>query len=362
MKRLATLVLIASPLLAQADREPHRAAYRAWRDAAPTLEQDASAPKAEFATQAQAAAQAADRFLSLRAEFLTKARSSAAQQADWSGKPLLHPEPLLEVRPEVQGLLTRAGDFLNTSINNFATVKDPAIQQVRQAMERERAALGSLNQTLAGRTAAVKAVAEQTQDAEVLKASATRSLAAGIAARNSLVEHLGSEAAAWSAYYRDLIEGAAATPRVTSTAPNGNAPAPTPAKPVFVARPSPAGQTPLSRYIGTWAYPARNGIFLGAQPQTVELQVREENGKLLGSLVARFLIINGKPASPELRFEFQGEIQQNRKQVLPITTAEGVTGTLELIPGAAINLLEVNFQTQPNGNKVTTGNFVLVKR
>jgi hypothetical protein len=261
---------------------------------------------------------------------------------------------MLATRPEVDAMLTRAGDFLNSTIQNFGNVKDPAIQQVRQAMERERAALNALNQTLAARAGSVRELINATDDAEILRTTVAQALTNASARREQVAVHIRNEAAAWTTYYRDLADGAAST---TAAAPAVAAP-----KPVLVQRPSPTGSTPLSRYVGSWAFPARNGIFLGPQPQTAELEVKEDTGKMSGTLTARFVIPPGKGGDPVLRLTFEGPIQQNRKQVYPLMTAEGVAGTIELIPGAAINLLEVNLQTAPNGSKFTTANFVLLKR
>lgn len=358
MNRYALLILAAAPLLAQTNRDAYRAPYQAWRDVAPTLEQDAATPNTEFAGKVQAATQAADKFLAARADFITANRAESATQAEWVAKPLAHPEAMLAPRAEMQTLLTRAGEFLNSTIASFSNIKDPAIQQVRQAMERERAALNSLNQTLTARQPFMKDVTESTEDAEILRASVAQALRNASSTREQVAAHIRTEATAWTTYYRDLAEGAASTARLSGPAtPNQAAPA----KPALVQRPSPAGQTPLSRYIGSWAYPARNGIFLGAEPQTVELLVREDNGTLTGTLVAKF-VPSGAATDPNLRFDFTGLIQQTRKQVYPLMTPEGLAGTIELIPGSAINLLEVNLQTETTGNKVHSANFVLLKR
>ena len=360
MNRYAKLlILTAAPLLAQANRESYRVPYQAWRDAAPTLEQDAATPNPEFAARVQATAQAAEKFLAARADYINAARADATTQTDWASKPLVHSEAMLTPRAEVQTMLTRANEFLNTTIGNFANVKDPAIQQVRQAMERERAALTALNQTLTARQPLLRDLTDNTSDADALRATVSQALKNASATREQLALHVRNEATAWTTYYRDLAEGAASTARTSS---NSGSPT-SPAKPTaLVQRASPAGQTPLSRYVGAWSYPARNGIFLGVQPQTVELLVREDGGKLTGTLVAKFLIPAGTSGDSNLRFDFQGPIQQTRKQTFPLMTPEGVTGTIELIPGSAINLLEVNFQTGANGNKFRTANFVLLKR
>jgi hypothetical protein len=63
-----------------------------------------------------------------------------------------------------------------------------------------------------------------------------------------------------------------------------------------------------------------------------------------------------------LRFDFKGEFQTTRRQVFNLLTAEGTIGTIELIPGPAFNLLEVNFQTEAKAGKVRQADVVLVKK
>ena len=45
-----------------------------------------------------------------------------------------------------------------------------------------------------------------------------------------------------------------------------------------------------------------------------------------------------------------------------MTTSGGAKGTLELIPGPAFNLLEVNFSTDEKPGTVRQANFLLVKK
>ena len=118
---------------------------------------------------------------------------------------------------------------------------------------------------------------------------------------------------------------------------------------------------PLARYVGAWTYPTVNGIFHGAQPEFVDLVVHEQNGHADGTLFARF-----KPASgstdPLVRFDFKGDFGPGANQRFPLVTSDEAAGFIELIPGPAFNLLEVNFQTDPRANKIRVGNFILVKK
>jgi hypothetical protein len=45
-----------------------------------------------------------------------------------------------------------------------------------------------------------------------------------------------------------------------------------------------------------------------------------------------------------------------------VTTSSGAMGTLELIPGPAFNLLEVNFNTGDKPGTIRQGNFLLIKQ
>jgi hypothetical protein len=99
------------------------------------------------------------------------------------------------------------------------------------------------------------------------------------------------------------------------------------------------------------------GLFYGPTPESVELTVTESNGRISGTLVAKFIT----PLAT-LNLDFQGQLQTGRTQTFPVQFSDGATGSIELIPGSAINLLEVNFQSTPRGGSVSTANFVLVRR
>jgi hypothetical protein len=100
----------------------------------------------------------------------------------------------------------------------------------------------------------------------------------------------------------------------------------------------------------------------GIQPESADLVVREENGKASGTLTARFRLPAGSADNPMVRLDFAGAFGGARAQKFAITTAGGATGTLELIPGPAFNLLEVNFNTGDRPGTIRQGNFMLIKK
>jgi hypothetical protein len=167
------------------------------------------------------------------------------------------------------------------------------------------------------------------------------------------------EAEAWAEYYRKLGEGAQGDAKPITQVPAGVAPA-------NLANPAPAPPTvtpvPLARYVGAWTFPQANGLFHGAQPEFIDVLVYEDNGRAAGTVVARFKLPAGSTGDPVLRFDFSGNFQPTRTQVFNLVTTDGAKGTIELIPGPAFNLLEVNFQTEPNPGKIRQANAVLVKK
>ena len=117
---------------------------------------------------------------------------------------------------------------------------------------------------------------------------------------------------------------------------------------------------PISRYTGSWNFLPGVSTYHGVPPISFDVIVREEGGQFFGTLNARF-IVAGK-TDPVVRFDFSGPIQTARYQSFPLQTAEGGKGTIELIPGNAFNLLEVNYTLEGAPGKVRESDVILVKR
>jgi hypothetical protein len=371
MMRLGTILvlILAGQTWAQSSRDSYRVPYQAWRQAAPALEQDASAPGPAFAGQAQTAAQAGQAFFNAREVYFTTAQPGRAEQIKWTGTPLEHGDTALSTPPEIQQLLAVAAAKVATNIGRLADDKDPAIRQVRQAMERERAALRSLTETLSLRSASVDELAGLTNTAESQRAAVSQAQSAGGARRAQLAAHIQGEAKGWTEYYKNLAESATSG-RISGTggAAGTSAPGtsaigvggPNPAAPAKAAPASTTGLLAMSRYTGEWMF-ASKGLFYGPQPEMVGLVVQESNGRVIGTLDARFAAA-GNAVDPTLKLEFQGAVQQSRNQTFPLRTSDGTVGSIELLPGSAFNLLEVTIRTDPQAGKITSANFVLVKR
>jgi general secretion pathway protein A len=135
---------------------------------------------------------------------------------------------------------------------------------------------------------------------------------------------------------------------------------PTPAPQVIEPAPPAAPPPPPPRFTGGWSYPS-NGRFYGAEPEFVELAIREDNGHLMGGLSVRFKPASGG-GSELLQFGFSGDLRSASIQTFSLETKNGDRGTIELIPGSAPNTLEVNFHTRRSDGRTQSGNMILVKR
>ena len=378
MKALSAGLVLIAAAFAQAPPDGSGAqqeAHRHWRETDPDLERDATSAGATLGARADKVAAEAAKYFSLRKDYL-EGRTSDARR----GASLLEPLNVApEALPNLDRFLGSQDTILKSTIDTIARDPDRAIQQLRASLERERAAIAAVGTALRDSQKSQEAAAQSSRTAEEARAKALdeyQKLAAGLQESAQLADKSG---AAWAAYYRALSDAArGATAPVTSSGPAlpsvGREPAaaepakpaasnavaaPTPA-PASVARPVPP--VPLVRYIGAWTYPTVGAHYYGMQPESADLVVREENGQARGTLTARFRLPAGSTDNPVVRFDFAGAFGTTRAQKFAVTAASGTTGTMELIPGPAFNLLEVNFNTGDKPGMIRQGNFLLIKK
>jgi hypothetical protein len=216
--------------------------------------------------------------------------------------------------------------------------------------------LVALSETIQARRKTITATLETAAALEQARAKSAQTFGDQASQYSRAVAQVEKERAAWADYYEKLAQGIQAA----------NAPPPPATVPTSVTTAAPRSVSvpgiPLARYVGSWTYPAVNGIFHGAQPESVELEVREQNGHAEGTLLGRFKPSPGNASGSGLRFAFEGDLTATPTQRFKLMTSDGTSGTLELIPGPAFNLLEVNFLTDPRANAIRAGNFILVKK
>ena len=366
----AALICGAAILIGQTSREAYRQAYDTWQQAQANLERDAGTGSAPQVAQADRAAAAAASFESTRLAHFKSSLADATQRRQILQNPVTRSSPDLMPRA-VAGIAASELQSVTRAIAKFANDQDRGIQQLSQSMERERVALAALAETIQARekaVAATSAAADALDQARARTAGAFRDQDAQL---SQTVAEMEMEGPAWAAYYDQLAEAIQ----------NVNVPAPPPppastptsvttsAAPALPTNPNPIAPrntsispVPLVRYVGEWMYPKVSGVFHGAQPDSVDLEVHEKDGHAGGTIEARFKPSPGSAIAPSIKFRFEGDIAATPTQKFTLTTSEGTPGMIELIPGPAFNLLEVNFQIDPPANKISSGNFILVKK
>ena len=347
----AVCIYLAGGLIAQTGREGYREAFDAWQQAHAHLERDAGTGGTALVQQADRAASAASIFETIRANYLKSAAQEAAQRRQLlQAAPTLPPANLAP--PAVAATVTRELQTVTRAIARFAEDKDRGIQQLRTSLERERDALTALNASIQTREKTVAAIAEAGAVLEQARAKTAEAFGDQASQLTQTVTQIEKENAAWTAYYEKLTQ----TIQIASVVPArlNSAPA--------APRTEPVPSVPLARYVGAWTFPNVNGIFHGARPEFVDLVVHEQNGHADGTLFGRFTLPAGSAGDPLVRFDFAGDFGTSASQRFQLVSSDGMHGTVELIPGPAFNLLEVNFLIDPQPNKIRSGNFILVKK
>jgi len=341
----------------QEDRAAQQEAYRTWRQADPNLERDATSAGATLGARADKVAAGAAGYFSVSKTYLENLAAGVNRSAS-----LLQPVEIVPgAPPNIESYLKTQDTILQTSISTITQDPDPGIQQLRQTLERERTAVGAVNAALTVSQTSQQAVVQangRVEQAREQVAGQYQKLAASLQESVQLAEQSG---AAWAGYYRALSDAARGVGApVTSSGPTNPSVAGTNPPPSPVTRTVTA--VPLARYVGAWTYPTIGAHYHGMQPQSVELVVREDNGQVSGTLSARFRVPPGNTSDPVVRLNFSGAFGSSRAQKFTATTSNGATGTMELIPGPAFNLLEVNFSIEDKPGTIRQGNFLLIKQ
>jgi hypothetical protein len=358
MKKTAFFA-IAVLCLAQHSRDDSRAAYRAWREADPNLERESVAGGAPIAQRADRLAAEAAKYAASRKELLEGIAGDEAKQISWIENSATPPESSAVAIDTDTRFVSSENARLTRTIGTFTDDPDKGIQRLRQALEREKVALTALTTAIAERQKASAAVQSAADQAEGARGKALDQMHPMLEAAKTAAADTATEAAAWVEYYRKVGEAAQGEATPITVAPPGVAT-------ITLTNPTPAPPTvtpvPLARYVGAWTFPAKNGLFHGAQPEFMEVLVTNEDGQAKGTAFGRFKLPAGSTGDPVLRFDFSGPFQPNRTQTFPLVTSDGTKGTIDLIPGPAFNLLEVNFQTEQKPDKIRQADVVLVKK
>lgn len=340
--RLVFALVFAAVAVAQSPRDEYRRAYQAWREIDPTLESEATV--GALGERSSRASAAASRYTASRIAFL----ESMARETEADTKRIeeFRTSEALTVSPaEVQQLVTAAAGVTTRIADSFGTATDSGIRQLRTAVQQERAALDSITAALVNTQRAATGMTTAGIELTEVREELLRAFKEIAATREQSADQMRKSGAAWETYYQALANPPATV--VTASAE--------------VVRPPTVTPVPLIRYTGDWQFPA-NGTYFGTRPESVEVTVRGSGGRVTGTLNARFSLPSGNSANPVVQLSFNGPLTQNRTQTFDVRTSDGVPGTIELIPGPAFNLLEVNFQLALLPNRVRHGNFLVLKK
>jgi hypothetical protein len=342
-------------LSGQPSRETYRDSYRAWRQTDTSLERDAATGGGPIGARADLLASQAAKYGADRGAFLDEFARSSEQDLAWLATPV---ESGPMVAPGVGEFVTGQAAAVRRNIDTFAKDSDPGIQQVRSMLERENNALSTLAGSAAQRQ---KAATEADIAAGLIEESRKKVLELNrefVANLKKAADETARETTAWAAYYRDVSDGVRGADGALPTA--GSALAARPNDLPVRTTPS-ITPLPLVRYTGDWEF-GPGGIFHGPHPDSVDLTVHEDNGRCDGKFVGHFGLPPGGAGDPVLRFEFAGDFKNTRIQSFPLVTGDGAKGTIDLIPGNAFNLLEINVQIDAKPGKVRSANMVLIKK
>jgi hypothetical protein len=367
MKRSTiALVVLCIAAAAQQPGQPILDTYRAWRANHPDLERDSTKGEPNFESRVEKSSTDQAKYAAVRKEMLEAMRDEARQQLSRADS--------LELRvpgeqdPAVLDSVVNAMNTANSASRDATSGTDRGLRALRQAIEHEGAALKTLTDGIASRRKLEAGLAEATNTAEVARDNVRQKYGSIASGFDQEAQQVARQQIAWTEYYRLLNPTArrSVTQNTTSSvasasgrinAPRVNDPAP------GAATPSPSvTPVPLARYTGEWQYSRAVRVFQGLEPETAELMVHEQNGQVDGSLNVRFKAGPSVPTDRDVHFNFAGSLQTTRNQVFLIQNTTGDKGAIELIPGTAFNLLQVKFGLDERPGKISSADFVLLKK
>ncbi len=371
-RRAAHFAFLAGALCLFAQSTPrdgYRSAYKSWREADPALERDAATAGEALAPRAAKVADAAAAFSAARLAYLRDVSDRQAENLRWLRETDVQPVPDLSPAPDMIRFLNREINTAGTSAAAFAKDPDRAIQQLRQAFDREKAALEALRAAVTDRQKAEEKSSKAVLAAEQARAQALEQYPLLAAALAQSADAMKQESEKWAAYYPALADASRMAAAPVSPGPVSSVPASSvqgdAARVIASADPAPRAPSitplPLSRYVGIWSYQT-GGLFHGPEPEVVDVVVHEESGRATGTFYARFKLPPGSSGDPVLRFNFSGDFRPTRNQTFALETNDGAKGSVDLIPGGPFNVLEVNFETEVKAEKIHQGDLLLVKQ
>jgi hypothetical protein len=350
------------------------AAYRAWRASHPSAETDAArtgfdaGPQLEKASTDEATYAAARRGSLEAVRQLLDKRLKEFSSLDIPERQPADPKP-------VDAVVAAQTAATNAAANAIADDSDRGLRPLKQALERERAAITALKNAVADQRKSADAMAEALAVVKQGQANIVTRYGDSVSNLEQDTERTAAQQLAWTEYYR-LLNQASRIISGRETPSSLSATSIRPANPRTAGQPDRAPAVsnrltplvpsitplPLSRYAGDWRYSTAVRTFKGLEPETANLSVVPQDGQFSGHLSVRFKASPDAPSDRTVQFQFSGAMQTTRIQKFEFQTADGTKGMLDLVPGTAFNLLEVTFEMEPRSGGVSKGSFVLIKK
>ena len=343
--------------------------YRTWREADPSLELDAAATAGE--ALASRAAEGREpggglRFARARRHAEGSLGTAGSKTCNGSGRTDVQPLPDLAPAPDEIRFANRESITAGASAAAFAKDPDRAIQQLRQAFQREQAALEALKASVADRQQAEDKASKAVSAAEQARAKAMQQYPFLSSALAQSADAMNGRAAAMGRLLSRSWRTRPESPPPRS--PAGPAPAPgverhgEPRVPPRVPRrarlPSRRCRSPV-----TWEYGAitRAAVFrfrAGSRRCGGARRQRPRHRHLLRALQGA----SGQHRRSGVALRILRRFQAHLNQTFTLETNEGADGTVDLNPGRAFNVLEVNFSTEVKRRENSSGRHVLLKQ
>ncbi len=336
-------------------------AYRAWREADPSLEHDlGAAPTDDLHRRIDAARVKALAYSKARMDYynaiLVDYTRLIAQLAD-SSRQLAFDDIVASVKSQRQAVAAQVA-ATSKEVDALGAERDKTLQ--RQAADRQWIALLSIENNLGEELRQLEETAKSGAASGSLRAKLLQHYQSATALLRQEIDFTRQEGALWQAYYdslaRALNRRATAMMTTRNAQPISVAPA-TPQDthsqpPALAKTPDPAvNDEALTRWAGDWTYNPLNGkSYFGPQPDFVNIHIAVANGVLQGSYTARYKLPKGVHGSPDVAFSFDGALVPGDRQKFTLRSADGLSGTVEMHYLGAKSMEVV--WNRPTNNKV----------
>src|ERR1035438_10013391 len=194
-----------------------------WREMDQNLERDAGAAGEALGLRTAKAAEAAAAYSVERSIFLRSLADREAPNLQWLKETRVQPLPELAPATDLVRFVNRETNLVTASSAKLASDPDPGIKQLRQAFDKEQAALASLTTAITNRQRSEDVAVKASLSAEMALSSALEQYSLLASALSGCSDLMKQEGTAWAAYYPALAEAARAALAASASAPVGPA-------------------------------------------------------------------------------------------------------------------------------------------